>query len=100
MFYHDQLWIYNFGISTPLTHYDCIYHETATGRGLDEVISCLNEILLNSISDLLPKFGPRTLFFVADGCIGNQFIIQYFHLKKKIKSYYYVFCERELQNDL
>lgn len=75
MFYHQQLWVYNFGIFTPHRHFDCLYYETTAGRGS-------NEVLLNPDNGLLRKFGPKTLFFVADGCAGqckNQYLIHFFH---------------------
>jgi len=63
-FFHHQLWLYNFGIFTPLKFYDCLYHETTAGRGANEVISCLHNLLLRPGQGLLKKLGLGFFLFI------------------------------------
>lgn len=80
-FFHHQMWIYNFGMWTPLGMFNAVYHEITAGKGSTEIISILDRLLLGK-EELLKKLSPKWLVVISDGCGGqvhNRYVLAYLH---------------------
>lgn len=85
VFYSRQLWLYNLGFhnlgQNKATMY--MWPENVARRGVNEVISCLNHYIENSIAD-----NVRELTLFTDSCPGqnkNHTMVQYCYTMVKIK---------------